>query len=340
MELFDIGIHDDFDQFIEDILASIANLSSVYISGKSRTGKSTVLCTVYSRLKSDLVRLEEVSDMNAVVITSCNERSNVAMRKTHPYYSIPHKKTPETRYLLIDNVNMMSTSALKRTVEYYPNARVIVAGNPEYRPRHVDMTVLSEKWKIHRVDPKVCSKISTHQGQIQPSRQISLVKGEDEMEKWNVSRGGTILFSRDQMYVESQGGVKYEMEDVMTSHYLNLTVYTQHTLKLAVGDTVLFKSNWMMNYNEIGTVKSISKSEIIVTCNGIDKRVVPVDEEGRVSPNVVVVRRQFPIVLANAIDIRDMEGLYLGNKVMIRRTESWTAGDVEYALAHCDKSND
>lgn len=316
------AVHNEFDQLLLDVMEGLQNHSMIYITGGCRSGKSTILCELYSRLRQQ----------HKVVLTSNNTRSIIAMKKFCISYSAISRKVDKTiKYLLVDNVNMMTTSKFKYIMQMYPLAKVVVTGNPLYTPNAIDMSIVSTKWKIFII--KSYYKLDVPNS-VLAHPLVKLVKGACELEKYNKSYNSTTFRSIDTAYLMKSNGARLEVESNNTSDYLDMLIFTQQILIIGVGDVVLFKSTWMGNYNELGIVKEISKDCVKVETQHGVQNVYRVEEEGRSEANVVVVRKQFPIVLANAIDITDMEGLYLGRNVKICRTNTWSAGDIDYAMSH------
>lgn len=315
-------VHNDFDHIVLDIMKSLQTHSTIYISGGCRSGKSTILCELFSRLKYHY----------STILTSNNTKSIVAMKKfCTGYTTISRKVNKNVKYLLLDNVNMMTTAKFKYIMQMYPLAKLIVAGNPLYIPHNIDMSVISNKWKIFNIRSYF---------KLEPSNStlahpvIKLVKGTEQLEKYNKSRSPTTFRSIDTSYLMKKSGARLEIASNNTSDYLDMLVFTQQILIVGVGDSVLFKSTWMSNYNELGVVDEITRDCIKVrTIHGL-QNVYRVEEEGKYEENIIVVRKQFPIVLANAVDITDMEGLYLGKNVKICRTDEWSSSDVDYAMNH------
>lgn len=320
--LEDDVVHNDFDHIVLDIMNSLQTHSTIYISGGCRSGKSTILCELFSRLKR----------CHNAILTSNNTRSIVAMKKFCTGYTIISRKVNKNvKYLLLDNVNMMTTAKFKYIMQIYPLAKLIVAGNPLYIPHNIDMSAVGGKWKIFNVRSYF---------KLEPSNiilahpLIKLVKGTEQLEKYNKSRSPTTFRAIDTSYLMKKSGTRLEIESSNTSDYLDMLIFTQQMLIVGVGDSVLFKSTWMSNYNELGIVEEITRDCIkIRTIHGL-QNIYRVEEEGKYEENIVVVRKQFPIVLANAIDITDMEGLYLGKNVKICRTDEWLSTDVDYAMNH------
>ena len=168
-------------------------------------------------------------------------------------------------------------------------------------------------------------------------RHIKIVKSSSELAKHNVSAStaGVHAFkSIDGAYVVARDGTRVEVEDSYISHYLDISTYIPRVLNVGVGDYVMFRSVHSLKFGEIGVVESITDQCIIVLCNGERHYVTRFDEEMSVYDNIVYIRSQFPICLANAILISDLEGLMLDGDVRMHATSSWTEKDKLYAQSH------
>lgn len=354
--------HDDTSESIIDEVLTLVNTNEkfcyVCIDGSARSGKSTILQRLHVRLGHNT----DGTPAKRCVITSCSEKSVFAMKKYYSGYTVCKKTDKECRFLLIDNINRMSTTSLKNLISLHANAKVIAAGDISYQPYDVDMRHF--KWKTVKLPTRSTgndvpldavtslprhvtisksksgvrlSRSEDTHGAISIPRHIKMVKSSTDLATHNVSASKTGVYSFrsiDSAYSVDKNGTYLEIEDSYIGHYLDISCYIPRILKVGVGDYVMFRSMWSTKFGDIGIVESISDHTITVICKGEKVLVTRLDEEVPICDNIVYMRSQFPLCLANAIMLSDMEGLILDCEVRMQITSSWTEKDKVYAQSH------